>query len=80
LPCHCPAIALPLPAGGRQAVGRERFLQRSNHLLFNSIEIASTLKARGFDFIKHFLVRNDAKALGIIADILAPIKTEQKNC
>jgi hypothetical protein len=38
----------------------ERFLQRSNLMLFNLIEIASILKVRGF--------RNDAEALGIITD------------
>jgi hypothetical protein len=38
----------------------ERFLQRSNLMLFNLIEIASILKVRGF--------RKDAEALGIITD------------
>jgi hypothetical protein len=46
----------------------ERFLQRSNLMLFNLIEIASILKVRGFDFVEHFVVRNDAEALGIITD------------
>ena len=42
----------------------------ANHLLFGLIEMASILKVRGFAFVEHFMVRNKAKALGIIAYII----------
>jgi len=35
------------------------FVGRSNLFVFSEIKIASTLKKQGFDFVEHFVVRND---------------------